>query len=67
MTRQLLNTKIKLMNKVSINRMHLRIEYTRETDLLFSDNIPKYADWLEIKLAAILNEFEQSINNNKNN
>lgn len=31
--------------------MKLRIEYSRETDLIFSDNIPAYADWLENKLA----------------
>ena len=31
--------------------MTLRIEYSRETDLIFSDDIPKYADWLENKLA----------------
>lgn len=39
------------MNKVSEQRMKLRIEYSRETDLIFSDNIPLYADWLEKKLA----------------
>ena len=39
------------MNKVSKERMKLRVEYTRETDLMFSDNIPAYADWLEKKLA----------------
>lgn len=39
------------MNKVSEERMKLRIEYSRETDLIFSDNIPAYADWLENKLA----------------
>lgn len=39
------------MNKVSEERMKLRIEYSRETDLIFSDNIPAYADWLEQKLA----------------
>ena len=39
------------MNKVSEQRMKLRIEYSRETDLIFSDNIPAYADWLEKKLA----------------
>lgn len=46
------------MTQVSIERMQLRVEYTRETDLLFSDNIPKYADWLEIKLAKIQKELE---------
>lgn len=51
------------MNQVSISRMHLRVEYTRETDEIFSDNIPKYADWLETKLAKILNEIEESLNN----
>lgn len=39
------------MTKVSEQRMKLRIEYSRETDLTFSDNIPSYADWLEKKLA----------------
>jgi hypothetical protein len=39
------------MNKVSEERMKLRVEYSRETDLIFSDNIPAYADWLEKKLA----------------
>ena len=39
------------MNKVSEERMKLRIEYSRETDLIFIDNIPAYADWLENKLA----------------
>ena len=38
-------------NKVGEKRIALRVLYTRETDLLFEDNIPKYADWLEIKLA----------------
>jgi hypothetical protein len=33
------------------NRIKLRIEYARETNKLFSDNIPLYADWLEKKLA----------------
>ena len=39
------------MTKVSEQRMKLRIEYSRETDFVFSDNIPAYADWLEKKLA----------------
>jgi len=39
------------MKKVSEERMKLRIEYSRETDLIFSDNIPAYADWLEERLA----------------
>ncbi len=39
------------MNKVSEERIKLRVEYSRETDLIFSDNIPAYADWLEKKLA----------------
>ena len=38
------------MTKVSEQRMKLRIEYSRETDLIFSENIPAYADWLEKKL-----------------
>ena len=41
------------MKKVSEERMRLRVEYSRETDLIFSDNIPAYADWLEKKLALI--------------
>jgi hypothetical protein len=39
------------MKPVSEERMRLRLEYSRETDLIFSDNIPAYADWLEKKLA----------------
>jgi hypothetical protein len=39
------------MNPVSEERMRLRIEYSRETDLIFSDNISAYADWLEKRLA----------------
>ena len=39
------------MGQVNENRMRLRIEYSRETDLIFSDNISAYADWLEKKLA----------------
>lgn len=39
------------MKKVSEERMKLRIEYSRKTDLIFSDNIPAYADWLENKLS----------------
>jgi len=42
------------INIVSEERMKLRIEYSRETDLIFSDNIPAYADWLENKLALRL-------------
>ncbi len=38
---------------VSDERMKLRVMYSRETDLIFSDNIPAYADWLEKKLAHI--------------
>ena len=41
------------MKELSEQRMKLRIEYSRETGLLFSDNIPAYADWLENKLASI--------------
>ena len=33
--------------------MRLRVEYSRETDKIFSDNIPEYADWLEEKLAKL--------------
>jgi hypothetical protein len=40
------------MKQVSEERMRLRIEYSRETDLIFSDNIPSYADWLEKRLAS---------------
>jgi hypothetical protein len=39
------------MKQVSEERIRLRVEYSRETDLIFSDNIPAYADWLERKLA----------------
>ena len=39
------------LTKVSEERMKLRVEYSRETDLIFIDNIPAYADWLEKKLA----------------
>jgi hypothetical protein len=51
------------MKQVSKNRMLLRVEYARETELIFSDDIPKYADWLEIKLAKILNVSEEITNN----
>lgn len=44
------------MKKVSEQRMKLRIEYSRQTDLIFSDNIPAYADWLEKKLALSQND-----------
>jgi hypothetical protein len=53
------------MKKVSEQRMKLRIEYSRETDLIFSDNIPAYADWLEEKLALsqhdVSNSFDEGI------
>lgn len=42
------------MTKVSKERMELRVIYSRETDLIFSDNIPLYADWLEKKLSEKL-------------
>ncbi len=41
------------MEQVNENRMRLRIEYSRETDFLFSENIPAYANWLEKKLALL--------------
>jgi len=41
------------MKQVSENRIRLRIEYARETDKIFSDNIPQYADWLEERLAKL--------------
>lgn len=31
----------------------LRIEYAKEMGELFSDNLPKYADWLEKNLAKV--------------
>lgn len=34
-------------------RIMLRIQYAKETDKLFSDNIPAYADWLEVRLAKL--------------
>jgi hypothetical protein len=48
------------MRTVSEERMRLRIEYARETELIFSENIPAYADWLEKKLSMcqrIFNSF----------
>lgn len=39
------------MNDVGKNRMALRVEYSRSNNEMFSDNIHKYADWLEINLA----------------
>ena len=40
------------MNQVSKNRMELRVLFTRENpNEMFSDNIARYADWLETKLA----------------
>jgi hypothetical protein len=47
------------MKQVNEERMRLRIEYSRETNLIFSDNIPAYADWLEKRLAAV-NETQQT-------
>ena len=41
------------MKQVDESRMWLRVKYSQETDLIFSDNIPAYADWLEKRLAAI--------------
>lgn len=48
------------MTEVSEQRMKLRIEYSRETDLIFIDNIPAYADWLEKKLALRQHDDERS-------
>lgn len=41
------------MEKISEERIKLRIEYSRETEQIFHGNIPAYADWLENKLALI--------------
>jgi hypothetical protein len=49
------------MNKVSEQRIKLRIDYSRETDLVFSDNIPAYADWLEKKLALSQHDVSKSV------
>jgi hypothetical protein len=47
------------MNKVNEQRIKLRIDYANETQEMFENNIPKYADWLENKLAALT---EQNLN-----
>jgi hypothetical protein len=47
------------MIRVSDQRMRLRITYLRETDEIFSDNIPKYADWLECELANLIIKLEE--------
>lgn len=33
--------------------MQLRVQYSREHNELFSDNIPAYADWIEKKLSKV--------------
>jgi len=43
-------------NNVSKERMALRVLYSRESNELFIDNVFKYGDWLEKKLAKILAE-----------
>lgn len=47
------------MDKVNEQRIKLRIDYANETQEMFEDNIPKYADWLENKLASLT---EQNLN-----
>ena len=44
------------MSKVTEERIRLRMDYSRETELIFSDNIPLYADWLEEKLTSTQGE-----------
>ncbi len=44
--------------------MKLRIEYSRETNKSFSDNIPLYADWLEKKLAEKASLFVNAVQTN---
>ncbi len=39
---------------IATKKIHLRIQYSRETDKVCHENIPEYADWLEKKLAKIL-------------
>ena len=41
------------MKPDEIERIKLRIEFTRESKLLATDNIVKYADWLEKKLVKM--------------
>jgi hypothetical protein len=41
------------LTTVSHERMALRVQYLRETRLIFNDYIPAYANWLEVKLAYI--------------
>jgi len=45
------------------NRIKLRMQYARETDNIFSDNIPLYADWLETRLANLENPKETKCDN----
>jgi hypothetical protein len=40
--------------RVSDQRIMLRVLYARETNELFEENIPKYGDWLETKLAKYI-------------
>ena len=47
------------MTRVSDQRIKLRITYKKETDKIFSDNIPKYADWLECELANLITKLEE--------
>jgi len=49
---KIINTK----QRVSDQRMMLRVLYARERNELFEDNIPKYADWLETKLAEYIDK-----------
>jgi len=51
MTKKKQNHIVEPNEMVSNERMFLRITFTRETDIFFADNIPKYADWLETKLS----------------
>lgn len=39
------------MTELSEQKMKLRTEFSHETGLIFINNIPAYADWLEKKLA----------------
>lgn len=39
--------------QISKAKMELRVRYSRLSGQLFSDNIPRYADWLEDQLASL--------------
>ncbi len=53
------------MEQISEARMFVRVTYTRETGLLFSNDIGKYGDWMEKKLAEIYEQTMKAVEENK--